>query len=104
MNFIKNTGWVCPQCNSSLAPWIPYCCKVKTNHFGEGENQYFLDKNIDQWLTVRTSRHLKQENIHTFKQLIEKTESDLLKTPNLGKKSLNEIKEFLCANNLCLKN
>lgn len=46
-------------------------------------------------LTVRSANCLKSENIRYIGELVRKTESELLKTPNFGKKSLNEIKEKL---------
>lgn len=46
-------------------------------------------------LTVRSANCLKAENINLIGDLVTCTEQDLLKTPNLGKKSLNEIKEVL---------
>ena len=46
-------------------------------------------------LTVRSANCLKAENIYYIGDLIQRTEVDLLKTPNLGKKSLTEIKEVL---------
>ena len=46
-------------------------------------------------LTVRSTNCLKAESIFLIGDLIQRSEFDLLKTPNLGKKSLNEIKEFL---------
>lgn len=53
-------------------------------------------------LTVRSANCLKAENIFFIGDLIQKTEADLLKTPNLGKKSLTEIKEVLSARSLSL--
>jgi DNA-directed RNA polymerase subunit alpha len=53
-------------------------------------------------LTVRSANCLKAENIHFIGDLVQKTEADLLKTPNLGKKSLAEIKEVLASRNLSL--
>lgn len=53
-------------------------------------------------LTVRSANCLKAENIHYIGDLVQRTETDLLKTPNLGKKSLNEIKEVLISRNLSL--
>ncbi len=53
-------------------------------------------------LTVRSANCLKAENIHYIGDLVQRTETDLLKTPNLGKKSLNEIKEVLSSRNLAL--
>lgn len=46
-------------------------------------------------LTVRAANCLKAENIYYIGDLVQRTESDLLKTPNLGKKSLTEIKNVL---------
>jgi DNA-directed RNA polymerase subunit alpha len=46
-------------------------------------------------LTVRSANCLKAENIYYIGDLVQRSELDLLKTPNLGKKSLNEIKEVL---------
>lgn len=53
-------------------------------------------------LTVRSANCLKAENIHFIGDLVLKTEADLLKTPNLGKKSLAEIKEVLASRSLSL--
>jgi DNA-directed RNA polymerase subunit alpha len=53
-------------------------------------------------LTVRSANCLKAEAIHYVGDLVQKTEVELLKTPNLGKKSLNEIKEVLAQNGLQL--
>lgn len=51
-------------------------------------------------LTVRSANCLKAENINSIGDLVRRTEVELLKTPNLGKKSLNEIKEVLAARGL----
>lgn len=53
-------------------------------------------------LTVRSANCLKAENIYYIGDLIQRTENELLKTPNLGRKSLNEIKEVLAARDLSL--
>jgi DNA-directed RNA polymerase subunit alpha len=53
-------------------------------------------------LTVRSANCLKAENIYYIGDLIQRTENELLKTPNLGRKSLNEIKEVLAARGLTL--
>ncbi|MDX1464850.1 MAG: DNA-directed RNA polymerase subunit alpha, partial [Halomonas sp.] len=53
-------------------------------------------------LTVRSANCLKAENIYYIGDLIQRTEVELLKTPNLGKKSLNEIKDVLAARGLSL--
>lgn len=53
-------------------------------------------------LTVRSANCLKAENIYYIGDLIQRTETELLKTPNLGRKSLNEIKEVLAVRGLTL--
>ena len=53
-------------------------------------------------LTVRSANCLKAENIYYIGDLIQHTETELLKTPNLGRKSLNEIKEVLASRGLTL--
>ncbi|GIX35305.1 MAG: DNA-directed RNA polymerase subunit alpha [Lysobacteraceae bacterium] len=53
-------------------------------------------------LTVRSANCLKAENIYYIGDLIQRTEVELLKTPNLGKKSLTEIKEVLAQRGLSL--
>lgn len=59
-------------------------------------------------LTVRSANCLKAESIHYIGDLVQKTEVELLKTPNLGKKSLTEIKDVLASRGLslgmCLEN
>jgi DNA-directed RNA polymerase subunit alpha len=53
-------------------------------------------------LTVRSANCLKAENIHYIGDLVQRTEVELLRTPNLGKKSLTEIKEVLESHGLAL--
>lgn len=53
-------------------------------------------------LTVRSANCLKAENIYFIGDLVQKTETELLKTPNLGKKSLTEIKDVLATCSLSL--
>jgi DNA-directed RNA polymerase subunit alpha len=53
-------------------------------------------------LTVRSANCLKAENIFYIGDLIQRTEVDLLRTPNLGKKSLMEIKDVLATKGLQL--
>jgi DNA-directed RNA polymerase subunit alpha len=53
-------------------------------------------------LTVRSANCLKAENIYYIGDLIQRSENELLKTPNLGRKSLNEIKEVLASKGLTL--
>lgn len=53
-------------------------------------------------LTVRSANCLKAENVYYIGDLVQRTENDLLKTPNLGKKSLTEIKAVLAKRGLSL--
>ena len=53
-------------------------------------------------LTVRSANCLKAESIYYIGDLVQRTEVELLKTPNLGKKSLTEIKEVLQSHGLML--
>ncbi len=53
-------------------------------------------------LTVRSANCLKAESIYYIGDLIQRTETELLKTPNLGRKSLNEIKDVLASRGLSL--
>lgn len=62
-----------------------------------------LNKEVDELeLTIRTSNCLKAENIRYIGDLVQRTEAELLKTPNLGRKSLNEVKEVLASRGLRL--
>jgi DNA-directed RNA polymerase subunit alpha len=62
-----------------------------------------LLRSIDELeLTVRSANCLKAENIFYIGDLILRTEVELLKTPNLGKKSLTEIKDILATHSLTL--
>ncbi len=68
----------------------------------ESMNPMFLRPVDDLELTVRSANCLKAENIYYIGDLVLKTESDLLKTPNLGKKSLTEIQSVLASHGLSL--
>ncbi|MCC7031960.1 MAG: DNA-directed RNA polymerase subunit alpha [Acidobacteria bacterium] len=55
-----------------------------------------LDKSVEELeLSVRSYNCLKNANIRTIRELVQKSETDMLKTKNFGRKSLNEIKEIL---------
>lgn len=74
----------------------------KVDEETEKINEY-LSMNVDDLeLSVRSSNCLKNANIRTVAELVQKTETDLLKTRNFGKKSLNEIKTILAEMNLSL--
>jgi len=68
----------------------------------ESINPIFHRPVDDLELTVRSANCLKAENIFFIGDLVQRTEADLLKTPNLGKKSLTEIKNVLAAHGLGL--
>jgi DNA-directed RNA polymerase subunit alpha len=62
-----------------------------------------LDKSVEELeLSVRSYNCLKNANIRTLRELVQKTEGDMLKTKNFGRKSLNEIKEILATMGLSL--
>jgi DNA-directed RNA polymerase subunit alpha len=62
-----------------------------------------LGKSVDEMeLSVRSYNCLKNANIRTIGELVQKTESEMLKTKNFGRKSLNEIKEILASMGLSL--
>jgi DNA-directed RNA polymerase subunit alpha len=62
-----------------------------------------LSRSVDELeLSVRSANCLKNSNIRHIFELVEKTESEMLKTKNFGRKSLNEIKEILQGMNLSL--
>jgi DNA-directed RNA polymerase subunit alpha len=62
-----------------------------------------LNKSVDEMeLSVRSYNCLKNANIRTIGELVQKTEAEMLKTKNFGRKSLNEIKEILAEMGLSL--
>jgi hypothetical protein len=62
-----------------------------------------LLRKLDEFeLSVRTANSLKNDNIIYIGELVQKSEAELLRTPNFGRKSLNEIKEVLARMNLRL--
>jgi DNA-directed RNA polymerase subunit alpha len=69
-------------------------------HATSNEN---LDKSVEELeLSVRSYNCLKNANIRTIRELVQKTEGEMLKTKNFGRKSLNEIKEILSGMGLSL--
>ena len=74
--------------------------KTEDKDKGFNENIY---RSVDELeLSVRSSNCLKNARIHTIYQLVQKTDSEMLKTKNFGRKSLNEIKEVLNSMDLSL--
>ncbi len=74
----------------------------KVDEEEEKRNEY-LSMNVDELeLSVRSNNCLKNANIRSVSELVQKTEADLLRTRNFGKKSLNEIKAILADMGLSL--
>lgn len=70
----------------------------------EEERNRLLDMSIEELdLSVRSYNCLKRAGINTVEELIRRTEEDMMKVRNLGKKSLQEVKEKLAALNLSLR-
>lgn len=65
-------------------------------------NRHLLQKVDDLELSVRSANCLKNDNIIYIGDLVQKTETEMLRTPNFGRKSLNEIKELLAGMDLHL--
>jgi DNA-directed RNA polymerase subunit alpha len=62
-----------------------------------------LNRSVEELeLSVRSYNCLKNAGIQTINELVQKTESEMLRTKNFGRKSLNEIKEILCGMGLGL--
>jgi len=77
--------------------------KMKGDGDGIGGFPAFLDKNVeDLELSVRSANCLKNADIQYIGQLVQKTDAEMLKTKNFGRKSLNEIKALLSQHNLTL--
>jgi DNA-directed RNA polymerase subunit alpha len=73
----------------------PEIIEAKERKDDSGFNKYLLKKVDELELSVRSANCLKNENIFYIGDLVQKSESEMLKTPNFGRKSLNEIKEVL---------
>lgn len=81
---------------------LEYEVKVEKEDLSEEMNPVFCRSVDDLELTVRAANCLKAENIFYIGDLVQRTENDLLKTPNLGRKSLMEIKYVLNQRGLSL--
>ncbi len=64
-------------------------------HVEPGFNAHLIRKVDELELSVRSANCLKNDNINYIGDLVQKTEAEMLRTPNFGRKSLNEIKEVL---------
>lgn len=87
-----------------LAPFVDLRAAAIATDKNEQDtvNPMFMRPVDDLELTVRSANCLKAENIYYIGDLVQRTEADLLKTPNLGKKSLTEIKSVLVSHGLSL--
>jgi DNA-directed RNA polymerase subunit alpha len=73
---------------------------IETSHDPRMEH---LDRSVEELeLSVRSYNCLKNANIQTIRELVQKTESEMLRTKNFGRKSLNEIKDILTRMGLSL--
>jgi DNA-directed RNA polymerase subunit alpha len=76
---------------------------VSEPEVGSNQLNRFLLKKVDELeLSVRSANCLKNDNIIYIGDLVQKTEAEMLRTPNFGRKSLNEIKEVLASMGLRL--
>jgi DNA-directed RNA polymerase subunit alpha len=98
---IRRTATILQQ---QLAPFVDLKSSFITKETNEQQaiNPIFLRPVDDLELTVRSANCLKAESIFYIGDLVQRTENDLLKTPNLGKKSLTEIKNVLLSHGLSL--
>jgi DNA-directed RNA polymerase subunit alpha len=66
------------------------------SELGQSELDALLDTNVEELeLSVRSANCLKNAGIRSLRELVQRTEKDMLETKNFGRKSLNEIKEIL---------
>src|SRR6476619_4286535 len=82
----------------AAAPMTAAQVQTDTNQL----NRYLLKKVDELELSVRSANCLKNDNIIHIGDLVQKTEAEMLRTPNFGRKSLNEIKEVLAGMGLHL--
>ncbi|MCI0488742.1 MAG: DNA-directed RNA polymerase subunit alpha [Blastocatellia bacterium] len=81
----------------------PDLAEVDTEEAGKIQFNENLDRSVDELeLSVRSYNCLKNADIRTIRELVQKSEPEMLKTKNFGRKSLNEIKEILSVMGLSL--
>ncbi|WP_260482579.1 DNA-directed RNA polymerase subunit alpha [Sphingomicrobium flavum] len=91
--------------DSAIAPAPAQGGSAGASEGGQDTNQlnrYLLKKVDELELSVRSANCLKNDNIIYIGDLVQKTEAEMLRTPNFGRKSLNEIKEVLASMGLRL--
>lgn len=81
---------------------IPLLISVPEEIEASGQNENFLRTVDELELSVRSANCLKNANIFYIGELVQRTESEMLRTKNFGRKSLNEIKEVLTEMGLAL--
>lgn len=98
---IRRTATILQQ---QLSPFVDLKSSPVMKEMGEQHsvNPIFMRPVDDLELTVRSANCLKAESIYFIGDLVMRSETDLLKTPNLGKKSLTEIKNVLASHGLSL--
>jgi len=98
---IRRTATILQQ---QLAPFVDLRSSPLQKEVSDQQtvNPLFMRPVDDLELTVRSANCLKAESIFYIGDLVQRTETDLLKTPNLGKKSLTEIKNVLQVHGLAL--
>ena len=85
------------------SPMIGMAASVQSDDSDTNQlNRYLLKKVDELELSVRSANCLKNDNIIYIGDLVQKTEAEMLRTPNFGRKSLNEIKEVLSSMGLRL--
>ena len=80
----------------------PHAARVPVDTPEPAFNPHLLRKVDELELSVRSANCLKNDNIVYIGDLVQKTEQEMLRTPNFGRKSLNEIKEVLTHMDLTL--
>ena len=99
VHFDEGMAVAAPSASSAMAP-IGGVTEPEAN---SNQLNRFLLKKVDELeLSVRSANCLKNDNIIYIGDLVQKTEAEMLRTPNFGRKSLNEIKEVLASMGLRL--
>ncbi|WP_114228537.1 MULTISPECIES: DNA-directed RNA polymerase subunit alpha [Sphingomonas] len=91
-----------PMIGQAAAPSAGGSAMPETTTDTNQLNRYLLKKVDELELSVRSANCLKNDNIIYIGDLVQKTEAEMLRTPNFGRKSLNEIKEVLASMGLRL--
>jgi DNA-directed RNA polymerase subunit alpha len=87
---------------AGASPMIGMAAPAQEESDANQLNRYLLKKVDELELSVRSANCLKNDNIIYIGDLVQKTEAEMLRTPNFGRKSLNEIKEVLSSMGLRL--